>query len=67
MPSERSPVREKASERPLLDTRLVQWMAVQALQDRYARLAEGGADVDARIELASIFIDLPVSAARCHD
>jgi hypothetical protein len=36
-------------------------MAVQVLQARYARLVEGGADADARIELAAIFIDLPVA------
>lgn len=41
---------------------LVQWMAVQALQDRYARLVEGGADSDTRIELATLFVDLPVRA-----
>jgi hypothetical protein len=53
---------DEASERPSLDARLVQWMAVQALQDRYARLVDGGADIDARIELAALFLDLPVSA-----
>jgi energy-coupling factor transporter ATP-binding protein EcfA2 len=62
MSDERPAAQEKkGSEGPLLDERLVQWMAVQALQDRYARLVEGGADVDARVELASLFVDLPVS------
>ncbi|WP_437973045.1 AAA family ATPase [Sorangium sp. So ce295] len=50
---------------PMLDERLVQWMAVQALQDQYARLVEGGADIDKGIELSSLFIDLPVSVS--HD
>ena len=61
MPDTQPPAQEKASDLPILDERMVQWMAVQALQDRYARLAEGGADADARVELASLFIDLPVS------
>lgn len=51
----------EASEPPVLDARLVQWMAAQALQECYARLVDGGADIDARIELASLFIDLPVT------
>jgi energy-coupling factor transporter ATP-binding protein EcfA2 len=56
------PAHDEANELPALDARLVQWMAVQALQECYARLADGGADIDARIELSSLFIDLPVSA-----
>lgn len=62
MSDEQPLVQEKTNTLPILDERLVRWMAVQALQDRHARLAEGGTDVDARIELASLFIDLPVSA-----
>lgn len=62
MSDAQQPAQGKPSELPAIDDRLVQWMAVQALQDRYARLAEGGADADARVELASLFIDLPVSA-----
>jgi energy-coupling factor transporter ATP-binding protein EcfA2 len=63
MSDEELPAQQETRDPPLLDERLVQWMAVQALQDRYARLAEGGADVDARVELARLFIDLPVSAS----
>jgi hypothetical protein len=59
------PEERQGSELPALNGLLVQWMAVQALQDRYARLADGGADIDARVELASLFIDLPVSALTC--
>jgi energy-coupling factor transporter ATP-binding protein EcfA2 len=51
----------------MLDERLVQWMAVQALQEQYARLVEGGADIDKGIELSSLFIDLPVSVPRDVD
>lgn len=56
-----------AREPPAVDVRLVQWMAVQALQDRYARLAEGGANIGTQVELASLFIDLPVSSLRPSD
>lgn len=43
-------------------------MAIQTLQDRYARLAEGGSDPDARVELASLFIDLPArTGTPIHD
>lgn len=43
----------------------MQWLALQTLHDRHARLVEGGAEADAqKIDLASIFIDLPVHAPR---
>ncbi len=46
-----------------LDSRFVQWLAIQALHDRHARLVEGGAEADAQhIDLAAIFIDLPLRA-----
>jgi energy-coupling factor transporter ATP-binding protein EcfA2 len=47
---------------PPLDPRLVQWLAVQIVYDARARLVEGGADGDTRIELASVFVDLPAMA-----
>ncbi|MBK9258254.1 MAG: AAA family ATPase [Polyangiaceae bacterium] len=51
------------SARSPLDARFVTWLAVQVLQDRHARLVEGGADADAqKIDLASIFVDLPLQA-----
>lgn len=46
---------------PRIDDRLVQWMALQMVQDARARLVEGGAGADARIELASVFVDLAVT------
>lgn len=50
---------------PPLDPRFVQWLALQTLHERHARLVEGGAEANAqKIDLASIFIDLPVHAAR---
>lgn len=44
-----------------VDHSLTRWLAVQALHDRDARLVDGGSDADDRIELARLFIDLPVS------
>lgn len=46
-----------------VDPRLIQWLAVQALHERDARLVDGGAEADDRIELAHVFIDLPVAVA----
>lgn len=46
---------------PRLDGRLIQWLAVQTVQDARARLVEGGAGPDAHIELASVFVDLSVT------
>jgi hypothetical protein len=61
MSDPQQPAQSETSEPSAVDARLVQWMAVQAAQECYARLVDGGADIDARIELASLFIDLPVS------
>lgn len=52
-----------ARERSALDPRLVRWMAVQALRDCAARLVDGGAGADRRIDLAALFIDLPVATS----
>lgn len=46
---------------PRLDARLVQWLALQMVQDARARLVEGGASADATIELATVFVDLKVT------
>ena len=46
-----------------VDPRLIQWLAAQALHERDARLVDGGAEADDRIELAHVFIDLPVAVA----
>ncbi len=46
-----------------LDARLVAWMAALLLVDEHARLIESGADSDARVPLAKVFVDL--SATRC--
>lgn len=62
MPSERPPSVIEASEQALLRAQLAAWMAVQATQDRYARIAEGGASSGVRLTLASIFIELRASA-----
>lgn len=52
---------------PLLDPRFVQWLALQTLHERHARLVEGGAEANAqKVDIASIFIDLPVYAARAR-
>ncbi|MEO5729188.1 MAG: hypothetical protein ABI134_24085, partial [Byssovorax sp.] len=46
---------------PRLDARLVQWLALQMVQDARARLVEGGASADATIALATVFVDLKVT------
>jgi hypothetical protein len=48
-----------------LDARLVAWMAALLLVDEHARLIESGADRDARVPLAKVFVDL--SATRCAE
>ncbi len=48
--------------RPMLEPSLVQLMAVRSLNTRFARLVDGGADADTQVELASLFVDLPVRA-----
>lgn len=53
---------EPTHELPSLDARLVCWLAVQTLEDRAARLVDGGEDSDTRIALADLFTDLPVVA-----
>lgn len=50
-----------------IDSRLVQWLAVQMVQDARARLVEGGAGADATIELASVFVNLTVTVRGKHD
>lgn len=45
----------------VIDPVLVQWLVVQALHDRDARLVDGGSLADDRIALARLFIDLPVA------
>lgn len=41
-------VQEKTNTLPILDEQLVQWMALQALQDRNERLAKGGVRLSRR-------------------
>jgi energy-coupling factor transporter ATP-binding protein EcfA2 len=43
-----------------IDPRLERWLMAQLAADSKARLVEAGAGADARIELADVFIDLPV-------
>lgn len=45
-----------------IDARLVQWFAAELILDSRARLVEGGAGGDTRIDLAQVFVDLPVAA-----
>lgn len=47
--------------------RLVQWFAVELILDSRARLVEGGAGGDTRIDLAQVFVDLPVDAWHGRD
>jgi energy-coupling factor transporter ATP-binding protein EcfA2 len=47
-----------APRRPL-DDRVVQWFAAELIRDSAARLIEGGGGTDAKIELATVFVDLP--------
>lgn len=42
--------------------RLLQWFAIELILDSRARLVEGGAGGDTRIDLAQVFVDLPVDA-----
>lgn len=45
-----------------IDARLVQWFAAELVLDSRARLVEGGAGGDTRIDLAQVFVDLPAVA-----
>lgn len=45
------------------DPRILQWLVVQALHDRDARLVDGGAQEQDRIDLSHVFVDLPVCSA----
>jgi energy-coupling factor transporter ATP-binding protein EcfA2 len=45
-----------------IDARLLQWFAVELILDSRARLVEGGAGGDTRIDLADVFVDLPASS-----
>lgn len=45
-----------------IDVRVVQWFASELILDSRARLVEGGAGGDTRIDLAQVFVDLPVVA-----
>ncbi len=56
------PRQTESSHPPQLDARLIQWMAVQALEGRRARLMDAGAGPNTRMDLARIFTDLPVRA-----
>lgn len=56
-----TPKNDEEPNLPQLDPRLVQWLALQMVQDARARLVEGGAAADAMIELASVFVDLKVT------
>jgi energy-coupling factor transporter ATP-binding protein EcfA2 len=47
-----------------IDARLVQWFAAELVLDSRARLVEGGAGGDTRIDLAEVFVDLPAVAWR---
>ena len=47
-----------SSPSPPLDPRLIQWLAASLLADEHARLIESGADSDARVPLAAVFVDL---------
>lgn len=53
---------ESESGAPRLDARIVRWLATQLRADRHARLGDGGAAVSDRVELATVFIDLPMHA-----
>lgn len=53
--------------RKTIDPRLVQWFAVELILDSRARLVEGGAGGDTRIDLAQVFVDLPVTVWRGRD
>lgn len=44
--------------------RLVQWLAAELILDARARLVEGGAGGDTRIDVAQVFVDLPAVAWR---
>jgi energy-coupling factor transporter ATP-binding protein EcfA2 len=48
--------------RPPIDARLLQWFAIELILDSRARLVEGGAGGDTRIDLADVFVDLPAKA-----
>lgn len=54
------PGRIEKNECPRLHPTLIQWMAQQSLQTRHARLVDGGADADAQVDMARLFVDLPV-------
>jgi energy-coupling factor transporter ATP-binding protein EcfA2 len=43
-----------------IDPRLERWLMAQLTADSRARLVEAGAGADARIQLADVFVDLPV-------
>ena len=68
MSDEATPPENGDESSPLrLDARLVQWLALQMVQDARARLVEGGASADATIELASVFVDLKVTVRGEND
>ena len=46
---------------PRLDARLVCWLASQVVLGARSRLIEGGADADARVEQAAVYVDLSVA------
>jgi energy-coupling factor transporter ATP-binding protein EcfA2 len=50
-----------------IDVRLVQWFAAELVLDSRARLVEGGAGGDTRIDLAQVFVDLPATVWRGRD
>jgi hypothetical protein len=50
-----------------IDARLVQWFAAELILDSRARLVEGGAGGDTRIDLAQVFVDLPADVWRGRD
>jgi energy-coupling factor transporter ATP-binding protein EcfA2 len=49
-----------------IDARLLQWFAVELILNSRARLVEGGAGGDTRIDLANVFVDLPAIALCDH-
>lgn len=47
-----------------LDPRIVRWLAREMLEDAVARLVDAGGDVDRPIQIADVFVDLPIARAR---
>ncbi|MBI4821159.1 MAG: AAA family ATPase [Deltaproteobacteria bacterium] len=47
-----------------LPARFVRWQAIQLVRESRARLIEAGAGPDVNVELAALFVDLPVEGSR---